>query len=50
MGVVTSVRVRRCIQRLALIMPVEEQEFSLKVEENDLVVNVSKAVTKEKTT
>ena len=31
-------------------MPVEEQEFPLKVEENDLVVNVSKAVTKEKTT
>ena len=42
-GVVTSVRVKRSVQRLSMIMPVEEQESTLSVEENDLVVNVLNA-------
>ena len=43
-GVVNSVRVSRSIQRLALIMPVEEQEGPLEVYENSLTVNVSNSV------
>ena len=38
--VAKTVKVRRSVQRLALVMPVEEQESPLSVEENDVVVNV----------
>ena len=40
-GKVIPMRVKRSVQRLALIMPVEEQSSSLKVEENEHVVKIS---------